>query len=138
MSGVPVTGRRWPLSVFRPLLLAAALVLGACTQGPEPESKAMRRPEFALDRVAYPDLPGWSTGEQASALVPLTHSCAKLSALPADRPVGKGLAASLAGRVADWRAACAALLRVRPDDDVAARAFFERRFAPFRVRAGAA
>lgn len=133
-----MTGCRRPLSFFRPALVAAALLPGACAQAPEPGPKAMRQAGFALDRVTYADLPGWSKGKQAGAIVPLTRSCEKLSTQPADRPVGKGSIAGLAGRIADWRAACAALRRLRPDDDKAAKVFFERQFTPFRVRAGTA
>ncbi len=111
----------------RPALIAAGvaaglLVLAACVAPPPPE------PRLDLAPVSFSDLPGWSEDSQAAALAAFRRSCARLAPLPDDRPMG---ALARAGRVADWRPACAAAESVPADDDRAARRFFETWFAPF-------
>ncbi len=111
----------------KPALIAAGvalglLVLGACVAPPPPE------PRLDLAPVSFSDLPGWTEDSQSGALTAFRRSCARLAPLPDDRPLGP---LARAGRVADWRPACAAAETVPPDDDAAARRFFETWFAPF-------
>ena len=98
------------------------LVLGACVAPPPPE------PRLDLAPVSFSDLPGWTGDSQSGALTAFRRSCARLASLPDDRPLGP---LARAGRVADWRPACAAAEAAPSGDDAAARRFFETWFAPF-------
>ena len=82
----------------------------------------------ALTAVGFEDLPGWRSDRHAEARAPLLRSCRARLARPGafDRRFG--------GRAA-WRAACAAVEALPAGDDEAARAVFERWFAP-RLVAG--
>ncbi len=72
-------------------------------------------------------MPGWAADRHAEALPALMRSCARLARLPDTQTIGND---ALAGRVADWRSACAAARDVSP---AAARAFFEANFVPFAL-----
>ncbi len=78
-----------------------------------------------LERVTFGELPGWSQGDPGAALAAFRRSCAALQSQPPATQLG-----SYAGRVADWRGACAAAQSVAANG---AREFFETRFAPFAV-----
>ena len=81
-----------------------------------------------LKPVSFADLPGWAADRHAEALVALGRSCAK----PMRFPKGAGGKARF-GRAEDWRGVCAEARGIAAGDDAAARAFFERRFRPYRV-----
>jgi membrane-bound lytic murein transglycosylase A len=93
------------------------------------------RLELAPARFA--DLPGWRQDRLAAALPAFLRSCERLTALPDDTPLG---GAGFAGKVADWRPACAAAAKmaakVPAGNSAAARAFFERWFRPAAVTRG--
>ncbi|MEE8189800.1 MAG: MltA domain-containing protein, partial [Kiloniellales bacterium] len=115
----------WPSALA---LFAAGLLLLACEKKPPPGELPDR---LVLTPVSYTALPGWPADSQSEALPALARSCARLESQPDDRPLGPG---GLAGTVADWRPACAALAQVPPGDDGAARAAFEAWFVPFQAR----
>ena len=100
----------------KPILLAIALAAAACAPAREPAEDAL-----SLTPVAFADLPGWTADRHAEAIGPLNRSCAALR-----RAAGV------------WRPICAAAERLPPGDDDAARAFFERWFAPHLAAAGRA
>jgi len=122
----PARGFRLPgLTVLAPVVCAALLAVGACA------------PVVPVDRVAlrpsgFDDLPGWTNDDVSQAIAALARSCEVLDGLPVDRAMGPR---ALAGRVRDWRPACAELaadarLAAGP---LRAREFFERHFRPFAV-----
>lgn len=109
------------MTLFRPsariAALAAALAVAACTQGdPSGPGDTEDRPIFR--NVAYSELPGWNTDDHAAALPALLRSCPPMEKRGVD-----GF-----GSVAVWRGICADARAVKPGDNIAARAFFERRF----------
>ncbi|MBP2293864.1 murein transglycosylase A [Azospirillum rugosum] len=111
--------------------LAAAFFMASCER--KEEAKAPPPPDkLVLKPVAFTDLPGWTADRVADAVPAFRRSCAKLAALPADRPVGPD---GVGGRGGDWQAPCAALAKqpaaLGPGDDAAARAFFEQWFTPY-------
>ncbi len=110
----------------RTAALLVALLVTACER--KEEAKAPPPEALTLTPVAFADLPGWSADPIAEALPALVRSCARLTALPSDRPVGPG---GVGGKVADWQLPCARLAAVLPGDDAAARAFFEAHFIPY-------
>ena len=82
-----------------------------------------------LKPVSFADLPGWTEDRHATALAALQRSCTKPIQYPT-RAKGGG---ERFGRPEDWRSVCADAARIGAGDGGAARAFFERRFRPFRV-----
>lgn len=115
---------RWQV---RYLAALAVLALQACAPAPPPAPDGVA----LLNRVVFADLPGWSEDSQAEALAALDRSCARLLALPADRPLGP----PAFGTAADWHGAC----RDRPPRDVpdhVARAYVERHFTPVAITDG--
>src|SRR6202012_1408016 len=68
---------------------------------------------------SYAELPGWNEDKQSEALPAFARSCPALLAIK--QPAH------------DWTAVCAALAQVPPNDDAAARAFFERYLRPYAV-----
>ena len=107
------------------VLVAAALIAG-CASAPSPVATdrcpcgrpAPPAPRVELyQEVAYPDIPGWTDGEQAAAWSALLASCQALRFRDA------------------WRAACLDAASMPTPDDATARAFIESRFAPWRLAA---
>jgi membrane-bound lytic murein transglycosylase A len=91
--------------------------------------------KLTLEPASFDRLPGWREDAVEAALPALLRSCAKLAARPDAAPAGgSGAAAGIAGKAADWRAACAEGARVPPGDRAAARRFFESRFRPWAAR----
>jgi membrane-bound lytic murein transglycosylase A len=110
--------RRWGngLAAF-----LALLTLWACSpRVPEPDRLDLERADFAA-------LPGWRRDDPAAALPALLKSCRAIAGLPADRKLGLDLVPP------DWQAPCAAATALTPGDTIAARAFFEHSFVPFRA-----
>ena len=108
-----------------PIVLAAlvAASLAACeTKHPAPPPD-----KLVLGGAQFADLAGWSSDRQGEALAALMRSCERLTGLGNEAALGPE---AMAGRVGDWRAACAEAATIAPDDHAAARMFFERRFVP--------
>jgi membrane-bound lytic murein transglycosylase A len=114
------------------LLLGCILVLGACAET-QPHDTSSSEPAPSLKAAAFEDLSGWRHDRHGGALRAFLRSCSRLMPLPDTRGLG-GLDGDTT--VKDWRAPCRAAERVNPDDDAAARRFFERWFAPHRIVAG--
>ena len=127
-----VLRRRWAC-----IAVGMLAFLSAC--GKEKPAAPTPEERLTLTRTSFAALPGWASDRTAEALPALLRSCARLAALPPDRPAG-GDAEALAGVVAgDWRNACTAAASVPTGGagaDAAARAFFEARFVPFRAGNG--
>jgi len=80
---------------------------------------------FTLEPVAFSQLQGWADDKLAVAIPAFLKSCARLLALPdaAALDVKPNLADY--GRVGAWRELCKTAAAVPPEDDAAARRFFE-------------
>ena len=122
----------------RSLGLALALLAGAAlaaptatdiemsdaSAAPPSSGPASAMAQMRAARLAFADLAGWADDDHAAAFAAFRESCrAILAAAPELRP---GMAPS-PGLVA----ACRAARSVSPAD---ARAFFEARFAPWRIQ----
>lgn len=114
------------LRLLLPWLLVAALV--GCEKKVPPELPA----RLVLTPVSFDAVPGWREDAVGEALPALVRSCARLDGQPDGRAYGNG-GDGLAGRVADWRAPCAALAALRAGDEAGARAALETWFAPFKA-----
>ena len=96
-------------------------------------------PPFAVTALGFGDLPGWGADDLGDALPAFRLSCAAKAARPDEAAfnrverLGHPGIASLSGRMADWRDACAAAETASDP-----RAFFEAMFAPVEVTAPAA
>lgn len=118
--------------------VAVALLLAGCVAKPPAELKPPPE-ELVLTPTAYAALAGWRADDQAAALPALQRSCGRLLKQPDDRPVGPTTGGSpVAGTVADWRAACDAIVQAGGLDAATARSLVEQWFEPFRAadRAG--
>ena len=131
---------RWSLARGAVLasLLLSGLWLVACerkTVKAPPEKPPEALPTRATyTPVGFAALAGWAEDAHAEALPALLRSCGRLKSVPDDRELGpKGPAGPVAGTVADWRAACAALETLPKGDHVALRASLEQHFAPLAV-----
>lgn len=148
---LPLSGLSGPL-VFRALLLMVALCLtltGCATsrladnssEAPEITDPftlplaSTRRPTGAGLPVPAPrptsfeDLPGWDTASLTQAIQAFRRSCGQWEGLPDSAPIATNI--SYAGRVGEWRPACAAV-EVASDSD-SARRVFEALFTPLEV-----
>ena len=117
-------------------LLLAGLWLAACERKPAevPPAPKPAAPGVTFTPVPFTALPGWAADSHAEALPALLRSCGRLTGQPDDRELGpQGPAGPVAGSVADWRAACAALDSLPAGDDAALRASLEAHFAPLAV-----
>ena len=119
---------RLVLAAATALLVAAAIGLALATLPKPPEAPVKAAVVFAP--VDFADLPGWREDDVAAARPALELSCRSRLRRPSDQPVGPG---GVAGRVADWRAACTALAALPPDDAVGFRRFLEEHFAAWAV-----
>lgn len=88
---------------------------------------------MVLEPVSFDDLPGWAADRPVDALPVLAKSCAVLLRRPPETRVGGGDAERPVG---DWFGACRAISNVPRDDPTAARAYFEKWFAPYRAANG--
>jgi membrane-bound lytic murein transglycosylase A len=88
---------------------------------------------FTLEPVAFPQLQGWADDRLAVAIPALLKSCARLLALPDLAPLDIRPSGADFGRVGAWRELCEAAAALPPEDDAAARRFFETSFIPLSV-----
>ncbi|MCE9576160.1 MAG: murein transglycosylase A [Deltaproteobacteria bacterium] len=105
-----------------------------CPPGPQPDDDAATaalHDKLTLLPRTFADLPDWAEDHLAEAVPSFLASCAKLTTMPGDKPIGVD---AYSGRARDWRRACEAAARVPAGDDAKARAFFEREFTPYEAR----
>ncbi len=115
---------RWLLAVVGVVIVTAG-VLYWLLRPPEP------RPDRMVLRLAeYDDLMGWPGGDFVASRAAFQRSCERFAKLADDRPLAHS---SIAGRVRDWRPACAALGDVDANDSAAIRRYFETWFVPLAV-----
>jgi len=114
--------------------LLAALLAACAAPVTAPPAAKPERAALWLEPAAFNDLPGWKAEDASAALLPLLKSCAKLRAMPADRPLGEGKAGDLAGRAGTWHKICADAALIRPGNRTEAQYFFETRFTPYLAR----
>lgn len=87
--------------------------------------------------VSFSSLPGWPAAQPAQALAAFVTSCQRIQYFPPDQALGgSGLASQLGGKAGLWQAPCAAAKSVPPDNDGAARTYFETYFQPYLVTQG--
>ncbi|HET6519545.1 MAG TPA: MltA domain-containing protein [Geminicoccaceae bacterium] len=112
------------------VLLPLALLLAGCgTEPPEPPPE----PRFELVPAAFGDLDGWAEDDPSPAVQAFARSCQPWLRRDDGADAGRS---PVAGRVGDWRPACEAARLFDGGDALAARRFFERWFAPYRVTYG--
>ena len=126
---------RRPLRLL--LAAAAAAALAACATGsvdntglvpgPPPTWAVPPGPGFALTLLNYAQVPGWNADHTADALAVFVAGCSKMSGRALG---GQGQMASLGGSARQWQSACAAANQT-PNDDIAARVFFEANLTPY-------
>jgi len=107
------SSRIHPIGVLFPYMAAAAVaaLAAACSIAPTPPLKTSQLPETRLRTVAFAELPGWNDDALIAAWPAFIAQCPTLLAQVAGTPI--------------WRDACTAALLSTPDNDAAARAFFD-------------
>lgn len=125
----------------RALVLIAGLTLAACRQPageeidldpPDEPATPVMPDQLELVPAHWDMLAGWEGGDHRAALSAFLRSCARLSTRPDDQWLNPR--AQWAGRVGDWRAACAAAAMTL-DDAEAVRSTLEAVFVPVRASA---
>src|SRR5690606_8721179 len=84
---------------------------------------------FGAYPITYGELPGWTYDTQSDALASFKISCPILSKKARAASSGSGLEVD----EYVWQSLCQDAQVIQPGDNAAARAFFERRFVPYRV-----
>jgi membrane-bound lytic murein transglycosylase A len=98
-----------------PFLLLLLIVFAGCARPPAPVPPPPEKVQ-PLEPVSWDDIEGWTQDDPAEALQVFLRSC---------RPLRFR---------AEWQQVCAEAATLDPADGNAARAFFESRFTPHRVR----
>ncbi len=115
----PITQPHW---IKRLASVLVILGCSACSVSPKGDN-------FGAYPVSYNTMPGWQQEQHADALKTFITSCSILSRKARDRSTGSGLKVDQA----TWQSLCSDAQRLPPGDNMAARNFFETRFAPYRV-----
>jgi membrane-bound lytic murein transglycosylase A len=105
--------------------LSAVLVLVACSGC----SLFVKADKFGSRPITYSELPGWNIDHHGEALQAFKESCPILARKARGESTGSGLEVS----AGVWQSLCNEASHISSDNHEAARLFFERRFAPYRV-----
>lgn len=115
----------------RLIALLGALALSACALPNDAETGAGG---LAASPIQMSDLPGWTQTDPSAALASFVVSCKAIMLMPPDTQLGgDGLAHQLGGQAGLWDSVCAAAKDVPPNDQAAARQFFQSRFQAYEV-----
>jgi membrane-bound lytic murein transglycosylase A len=116
------------------LLLLAGLSACASSTPPSPPPPTISSDgTLRLDPVPFAEIPGWDADDQGAALAAFRQSCRKILALAPAAALGP---AEVAGRAADWQAACRQAALLPAGDDSTTRAFFEGAFRAYALSDG--
>jgi membrane-bound lytic murein transglycosylase A len=88
---------------------------------------------FTVKPVAFARLQGWAEDRLSAAIPAFLKSCARFLTRPDAAPLDTRPSVADYGRVGAWRELCEAAAALPPEDDAAARRFFETSFAPLSV-----
>jgi membrane-bound lytic murein transglycosylase A len=88
---------------------------------------------FAIHPVGFDRLSGWNDDRVGAALPAFLRSCARILQRPGDAAIDATAMSADFGRVGDWQVACQAAISLSPENDNAARRFFESIFTPLAV-----
>jgi peptidoglycan lytic transglycosylase A len=88
---------------------------------------------FTLEPVAFRELRGWSDDRVSAAIPAFLRSCERITTRPGVAPLDAKPRFADYGRVGAWRELCEAAAALPPQDDAAARRFFEMAFVPLSV-----
>src|SRR5690348_800204 len=84
---------------------------------------------FGAREISFSDLSGWQQDNYAEALAVFIQSCPILATKA--QPASSGSGIIITEHV--WQSLCSDAMRIPQGDEERARAFFERRFVPYRV-----
>ncbi len=129
-SGPPISALLLPALLGGLILCALAAAWISLSRAPGPATGTL-----VLTPAAFADLDGWTADTSADLLPAWRRSCARLTALPPDTPLHADL--PHAGHAGDWRALCASIEGLGPNDHGAVRALIEASLVPVTVADGA-
>jgi membrane-bound lytic murein transglycosylase A len=113
-------------------LAIGVLLLSGCGTGSASGSDLENGSGETRARLSFADLDGWAGDDQSASLQAFRRSCARILDLDDSAALDPKTDAAIYGTAGDWRAACEAAAHVAPGAG-AARAYFERWFAPVRL-----
>jgi len=118
--------------------LGAALIVAACgmSQPTLGQGTAAAPTRLTLAASHFDALPGWSDDTVAAAVPAFLKSCARFAKQPLTAPIDSNARGADFGRVGDWQPLCNQARYLPPNDDLAARRFFEANFTPALVGNG--
>ncbi|WP_298284622.1 murein transglycosylase A [Acidocella sp.] len=118
----------------RPLALLLVFAATACAPLGPPSPLAALPGAPPGQSLAVAALPGWAQDNTAKALQAFVLGCKTIGQMPPDTSLGgTGLAQSAAGQAGQWQAVCAAAQAIAPNDETAARQFFEADFTAYAL-----
>jgi membrane-bound lytic murein transglycosylase A len=88
---------------------------------------------FTVKPVVFARLQGWTEDRISAAIPAFLKSCSRFVTLPDATPLDTRPSVADYGRVGTWRELCEAAAALPPEDDAAARRFFETSFIPLSV-----
>jgi len=86
-----------------------------------------------LEPAAFSQFQGWTDDRLSAAIPAFLKSCARLLTLPDAAPLDVRPSVADYGGVGTWREPCEGAAALPPEDDAAARRFFETAFTPLSV-----
>ncbi len=121
-----MNGTRWYIRASYGRLAGAAIGLfaGAAALANEPE--AFRLSNTQLETVAWSEIEGWTTDDQAAAFATYLNSCKVMVR-------GTAIGRERSTLYAALQSVCRRAITAHPRDANAARAFFEANFRPMRI-----
>jgi membrane-bound lytic murein transglycosylase A len=117
---------RWCIRAGCERLAGAAIGLFVATASLASESDLFKIPNSQLETVAWSEIDGWATDDQASAFATYLNSC---KVMVRGYPAGRERSTLYAA----LQSVCRRAISAHPRDADAARAFFEANFRPMRI-----
>jgi len=105
--------------------------LTACSVSTPEPTRDSTPPPLTLTPTSFAALEGWQEDDLSEIAPALVKSCGRILKRAADKPMGSLKQAGTAG---DWQPLCREFMAI---DDRQLRTFFEARFTPYRLAAGA-
>lgn len=115
------------ISIFIFVVVAAIAIAVLLHNNTKPKN------QFTLSVASFNQLPGWQQDNQSAALAAFVQSCANITKPQKNPFLGEQ---AWSGNFSDWQNICKAASKIKLNDPVAARNFFQTQFQPYLVSNG--